>query len=354
MTRRRSKPSRLPRPYLPWDCWPNTDRQLWEQALTDDDPFRDPGSTRLSDRTKRGYFEGWRRFLGFLAQDEASALEMTPDRRLTTERVRSFTLHLAETNTPASVAIQVSKVYGAARFMMPERDWTWLKQVKTKLYATAPAMSKARPVITSVQLLDIGQRLMDENKPTSDRPMRVMDAIRYRDGLIIALCAVMPLRSRNLIALKIGTHLLREGDGWHIVIPRLETKARTMIEFAVPKFLDGYLEAYLQIVRPRLLGAWRSDALWVSPANGALGYSVLYWIMARNTRRRLGFPVAPHDFRHAAATTWAIAAPAQIGVAKDLLAHNDARITTKHYNRARGIEASRAQAHLIARIRKGR
>jgi integrase len=353
MNRDRNKLPSSPKFHLPWDGWPNTDRQLWEHALADDDPFHEALRPRLSDRTKHDYFKAWRQFLGFLTQHEASSLEMTPDRRLTMERVRSYTLHLAETNTPASVAIQVNKVYGAVRFMMPEGDWTWLKHVKTKLYATAPSTSKARPVITSVQLLDVGQQLMDENKPTTDRPMRATDAIRYRDGLMIALCAVMPLRSRNLVALRIGTHLIREGEGWHIVIPRLETKARTMIEFAVPAFLNGYLEAYLQIVRPRLLGAWRCDALWVSPRNGALRYSVFYWIMARNTRRRLGFRVAPHDFRHAAATTWAIAAPAQIAIAKDLLAHNDARITTKHYNRARGIEASRAQANLIARIRKG-
>ena len=39
--------------------------------------------------------------------------------------------------------------------------------------------------------------------------------------------------------------------------------------------------------------------------------------------------------RDAAATTWALSAPDQIGVARDLLAHSDLRTTIKHYNRAR-------------------
>ena len=53
-----------------------------------------------------------------------------------------------------------------------------------------------------------------------------------------------------------------------------------------------------------------------------------------------------------AATTWAIAAPDQIGVARDLLGHSDLRTTTRHYNRARGIEASRAHALVIKGMRR--
>jgi hypothetical protein len=42
--------------------------------------------------------------------------------------------------------------------MMPERDWTWLKTVKTRLHAAAPASRSTGPVITSLQLLDLGKR----------------------------------------------------------------------------------------------------------------------------------------------------------------------------------------------------
>jgi hypothetical protein len=73
----------------------------------------------------------------------------------------------------------------------------------------------------------------------------------------------------------------------------------------------------------------------------------------RRLSRRIGFRIAPHDARDAAATTWAISAPDQIGVASDLLAHSDPR-TLKHYNRAKGIEASRAYSRMIAGIRMGR
>jgi integrase len=83
-----------------------------------------------------------------------------------------------------------------------------------------------------------------------------------------------------------------------------------------------------------------------------LSYSAVGPVLTRNTTKRLGIRIAPHDARDAAATMWAIVTPEQIGVARDLLAHGDLRTTTKHYNRARGIEASRAHSQVIARLRR--
>ena len=152
----------------------------------------------------------------------------------------------------------------AARVMMPERDWTWLKAVKARLYAAAPASAPTGPVITSVQLLDLGQQLMDESKPAPGTPISMDDAVRYRDGLMIALLAFIPIRRKNLAALEIGRHLVREGDGWFVIIPREETKTGTPIEFPVPELLKSYLAFYLDIVRPRMLRRPTCAALWVS------------------------------------------------------------------------------------------
>jgi len=69
---------------------------------------------------------------------------------------------------------------------------------------------------------------------------------------------------------------------------------------------------------------------------GALSYVGLVKIFQRLSSQ-LGIRISPHDARDAAATTWAISAPDQIGVARDLLTHSDLRTTTKHYNRARGM-----------------
>ena len=236
--------------------------------------------------------------------------------------------------------------------MMPERDWTWLKTVKARLYAAAPAHTQAGPVITSVQLLELGQQLMGESKPRLCSPISIDDAICYRDGLMIALLAFIPLRRKNLAALEIGRHLVREGDNWFIIIPREETKTRVVIEFPVPELLKSYLVIYLDIVRPQMFPGPGCAALWMNSKGGALAYAAIGKAIGRHSLSRLGFRITLHDARDAAATTWALSAPDQIGVARDLLAHSDLRTTIRFYNRARGIEASRTYGQVIAGIRR--
>ena len=235
--------------------------------------------------------------------------------------------------------------------MMPDEDWSWLRAVKTRLHRAAPVHSPSGPVITSVQLLELGLLLMDESKPAPGAPISIEDAVQYRDGLMVALLAFIPLRRKNLSALEVGRHLILEGDCWFVIIPREEAKTGTPIEFAVPELLNSYLAIYLDVVRPRMLRRPACAALWVSDKGGALVYGAIGQVFSRLSSR-LGFRITPHDVRDAAATTWAISAPDQIGVARDLLAHSDLRTTIKHYNRARGIEASRAYSQVIAGMRR--
>jgi integrase/recombinase XerD len=343
-----------PKLNLPYMEWPPADRLCWERAFADDgDPFSDARGARLAKSSQHQYLMGWRRFLGFLVIEEPDALELAPQVRLNADRVRRFVSHLARTNIPRSIAIQVDALYKAARIMMPVVDLIWLKNMKARLHAAAPAAGATGPVITSVQLLELGLKLMDENLPLPGEPIRMADAVRYRDGLIIALVAFDPIRRRNITAIKIGRELIREGDRWLLVFPRRETKTGLPIEFEVPESLDEYLQIYLTVIRPRLLGAGKSDSLWVSGKRKSLSYAAVGQVLPRHSSRRMGMRIPIHDVRDAAATTWAIAAPDRIEVASDLLGQADPRTREKHYSRARGIEASRTHSKLIARIRKG-
>jgi integrase/recombinase XerD len=347
-------PGPQPKLHLPFVHWPPADRRLWQDAARNDDPFSDAPGARLAKTTLHRLWMGWRRFLGFMTITEATALEIAPAERLTIERVRRFADHLAETNTPHSVAIQMDALYGAARAMMPERDWSWLRSIKARLYSAAGRKSPSGPVITSVQLVDLGEELMNESKIVPGIPVKMADAIRYRDGLMIALLGYIQPRHKNFAAIQIGRDLIKEGENWFIAIPPEDTKTKIPIDFQVPEELQPHLEAYLGHVRPRLLRRPACNALWVSAKGGALSYSAVGPVLTRHTTQRLGIRISIHDARDAAATTWAIAAPDQIGIARDLLTHSDLRTTTRHYNRARGIEASRAHAQLLAKLRRGR
>jgi integrase len=270
---------------------------------------------------------------------------------MTIGRIRGFVAHLGETNTPRSVASQVDMLYLATRTMMPKCDWTWLRAVRTRLSAAAPKHALKGPVITSPQLLQAGLALMDENQPRPNTAIALEDAVRYRDGLMFALTAFFPLRRKNLAALKIGRHLVREGDCWHILIPDEEMKMGASIAGRVPEILEPCLATYIRIIRPQLACGTDCDALWLNSKGRALAYAAIGDIFSSHSKHRIGIRITPHDVRDAAATTWALFAPDKIAVASELLAHTDER-SLGYYNRARGIAASRAHNHLIAEMRR--
>ena len=152
--------------------------------------------------------------------------------------------------------------------MMPNKDWAWLLKIKSRLYAAAPRGNRPRPVITSVQLVELGMALMKESKISADKPIAMVDAVRYRDGLMIALLAQVPLRPRNSAALEIGCDVIQEGDNWSIVISPNNTKTGTYLDFEIPYFIRGNFATYLALVRPRMLRRSGCRALWVSPKGG--------------------------------------------------------------------------------------
>jgi integrase len=255
------------------------------------------------------------------------------------------------TNIPRSVAIQIDALYQAARIMMPNVDLAWLKCMKARLHA-APLRHASGPVVTSLQLLDLGLLLMARADPRPERRLTINGASCYRDGLMIAMLAFMPLRRKNLAALDIDRHIIEEGISRLIVIPAAETKTRTLIEFVIPELLLPYLAVYLKIVRPRLRRDSDCKALWASPRGGALCSNAIWKLVCRHTSAELGVRLTPHDVRDAAATTWALEAPSQVAVSRDLLSHKNLRTTQKHYNRARGVEASRSYSQLLGRIKR--
>jgi hypothetical protein len=119
---------------------------------------------------------------------------------------------------------------------------------------------------------------MDETALTPGARIRMADAVRYRDGLMIVLLAFIPLRRKNLAALEIDRHLVQEGEDWFVIVPAEETKTSNSIEFHVPAFLYPYLAAYLDVIRPRMLRNMTCNALWVSPKGGALSYSAIWFV----------------------------------------------------------------------------
>jgi integrase len=91
------------------------------------------------------------------------------------------------------------------------------------------------------QLFDLGVELIGRaaGKAGWER------ALCYRDGLIIALLALRPLRIGNFAGLRLGHHLQRRSQEWWIALAGDETKNRMPTEQPLPAVITPWLETYL-------------------------------------------------------------------------------------------------------------
>jgi integrase len=178
------------------------------------------------------------------------------------------------------------------------------------------------------------------------------NAVDYRDGLMIALLALIPLRRRTLAALRIGKRLVKSGDLWALDIPAVDMKTKRALDYPISAELSGRIDLYLNQFRCRIPGAGTHDFLWASRQSRPIVDTSINAIVGRRTRDALGFPVNPHRFRHAAATFWSSRDPANVRGVKDLLGHASFRTTESFYIMAQSRVAGRALARAIGAKRK--
>jgi integrase len=190
-----------------------------------------------------------------------------------------------------------------------------------------------------------------------------MQAVQYRDGLMIALLAARPLRRHNFATIEIGRHLVKHGDGYRINFEAAETKTKTPIEVPFPADLVPFLERYLVVYWPRLArcdGYWNrarasarcSSALWLSQHGTAMAEVAISGRFKKLTRDRLGHSMTMHRFRDAAATMIAIEDPEHVRITKCILSHTTLRSSERYYNHASSLQAVRRYQARILELRR--
>jgi integrase len=228
--------------------------------------------------------------------------------------------------------------------MDPDRDWSFINRMAPKVRARhRPSRDKIN-VRPSNKLVDLGFKLIKSAEALNG----FNAAITYRDGLLTAFLALIPLRRRNLVDLVLGRTLVREGSTWVVAFDEDDTKTHAAFEIGVPDVLHEPLETYLEKHRPTLMvgsGRWSrpvEGALWVSKDGSPMTQMAIYDRIRARTNEEFGVAINPHLFRDAAATTMAIADPAHVRVAAPLLGHRSFSTTERYYRHARAQKAHRA------------
>lgn len=327
--------------------WPDGLRAQWELAFTKGDFLDEDGpGAHLRPATRANLQSALGRFLRFL-QVEQGQLCVHPDRAVISPEVMSaYADFRRPTCLERSIAIELHHLRLGLRLIFPQLDLRWLLNASKRIASNAPAKAHKLHLVTSERLYLVGLGLMDEAVRESDESgaLSKSAAFKYRDGLIILLLSLIPLRRRTLAALRVGKHLVRAGKDWALDIPAEDTKTDVPMEFLLCDTLSRRIDVYLDKFRPRIPNAARHDGLWVSNKGNPMDDGTIYDMVRRRTRDVLGFAVNLHRFRHAALTFWSIHDPQTVRAGKDLLGHRSFRTTEKFYITAQSRTAGRVLA----------
>ncbi len=343
---------RAPQIQIPFADWPEEDRYRWNAAFKTGDPFDDCGPVaHLADRTRQGLYYRYGCFLGFLMAQHPDVLALPPTERLSPSIIAQYVASRRQSCSERTVAGDLRTLRIALRLICPTNDWSWLLAIAKRIESQAPPKAERHHLVTSDRLYALGIELMDRAMAGAfgfAEPSKAQ-AFAYRDGLIIALLALIPLRRRTVAALRIGKHVVKSGQLWALDIPAADSKTRRALDYPIAPELSQRIDVYLSKFRCRIPGANMHHGLWASNQSRPMDHGSIYDTVCKRTQKAFGFPVSLHRFRHAAATLWSTLDPANVRGAKDLLGHASFQTTEKHYIMSR----SRLAGHALARVIDG-
>ena len=198
--------------------------------------------------------------------------------------------------------------------------------------------SKADRLVLTERLVEAGLTLIREAE-TFGKTAHAR-AIGVRNGLLVVLLALYPIRVKNFAALTIANTFVNIDGRWWIHIPSDDTKSKRVDERQVAEIITEAVNRYINTHRPVLCGGdAKQTALWISSTTGKrLTTKNLGTLISKITRETMGVDVSPHLFRTAGASTAAIYGGKHPHLASAVLNHRDPRVT-EYYNRAMSLTA---------------
>jgi integrase len=341
--------------HLPFDSWPAEDQTRWQAAFKTGDCFDESGpGSHLAESTRRNRRDSYARFLGFLSANRRELLDLPPEARIDRRIVADYVAWRRIYWGDVMVVSDLLELRNALRLICPGVDWSWMFTIAKRIAATAPRVSRKYHLVTSDRLYALGIELMDHAITGTEATAQISQAhaLEYRDGLAISLLALIPLRRRTLVGLRIGTQVVKTGNLWALDIPAADTKTRRPLDYPISNELCTRIDLYLERFRCRIPGADTHTALWASIQGCPMCAKAIYDAVRNRTKKAFGFGINLHRFRHAAATFWSIRDPANVRGAKDLLGQDSFGITDKHYIMGQSRLAGRVLARAVEAARK--
>jgi hypothetical protein len=252
---------------LPVHDWPDADRRAWEDACRPGSRLKAGGAaSALAQASRNDFAIAYGAFLAFLQRSGRLERHQPAAAQVTKPNVDAYVTDLTARVGSVTVHIYVYHMRRAAQLLAPRVDFAWLAEIEKDRALVMEPRSKYDRLVFSGPLVEAGLTLIAEAQQFARND--VARARGVRNGLMIALLALCPIRPRNFAALEIG-HTFKEVHGrWWIALPGSSTKTRRPDERCVSEVLNPSIEFYLTQSRPVLLGSNSTNALWISSNTG--------------------------------------------------------------------------------------
>ena len=255
---------------LPIEFWPEADRKAWIAACQPSQRLKRGGAgshmkpITLNDLARRyGYFLDCMNRRGLLDPNKAAGGHVTP------ENVDAYLAELTARVGSVTAYGSIYKLRRACELIDPARDLSWLADIEKDLALVMRPRSKAdRWVLTEV-LVEAGLTLVAEAE-NSRKMSKLGQARQVRNGLMVAMLAMHPIRLKNFADLEIGRNFIEIKGSWWIVLSASETKEGRPDERRIDDLLHPALDRYLKKCRPLLAGADQSTAAFGSRPTTAM------------------------------------------------------------------------------------
>jgi integrase len=340
---------------LPLALWPEADRIAWTAACRPAARLKPGGAAgHLKPVTREDHARHYGCFLDFLHRRGLLQSDEQAARNVTVDNVNAYIAELKDRVSSVTVHGSICKLRRAARYMSRGRDLTWLSEIAEDLALVARPRSKFDRIVMCEVLVEAGLTLINEAEISSTLT-ELARACQVRNGLMVALLALCPIRAKNFAALEIGRSFVKINGAWWIVLSASETKEKRPDERPINELLTPAIDRYLGQYRPVLARTGNSNsALWLCCNNGApiKGPRSLREVISATTLATVGIAISPHLFRSCAASTAAIHGGNNPHLASALLHHTHPSVTNAHYNRATSLSAAESLRQIVRQYEK--
>jgi hypothetical protein len=271
---------------LPIEQWPPADRDAWVVACRPSRRLIRGGAgahmkpITLSDLARRyGYFLDFLDRTARLDRNAKAAGQVTPG------NVAGYIEELGARVSSVTGYGSIYKLRRTSQLLNPSGEFGWLIELEKDLALVMQPRSKADRFVLSEVLVECGLTLMTEAE-SSGSLSRLAKARQFRNGLMIAMLALHPIRLKNFASLEIGHDFVKIDDQWWIVLSSTATKEARPDERRIDETIAPALGKYLSKHRPVLAGeSDKSGALWIPSEPGALtsNQSLIQWLPKKQT-----------------------------------------------------------------------